>query len=389
MHNIMEDEKIVLTLDPNGDLPKAQALAEEKAEAQPEVVPAPLDSSSLSTEEAEMVEEFSKKIDITQTDTVMQYGASAQKKISDFSDATLKNIKTKDLGEIGNMISDLVVELKGFDIDEKDDKGFFSLFNIFKKAGNSFTALKARYDAAEINVTKVANILEDHQIQLLKDITVLDELYERNTQNKKELTMYILAGQKKLKHAQEVELPALVAKAKETGTEDDAQAANDYANLINRFEKKLHDLELTRMISIQMAPQIRLIQNNDTLMAEKIQSTLTNTIPLWKSQMVIALGLQHSQDAIAAEEAVDKVTNDLLRKNAEKLKQSTIDTAKASERAIVEVETLKFTNQSLIDTLDEVLKIQDEGRAKRAAAEVELRKLEEELKQKLLEVRKN
>ncbi|MBQ9037142.1 MAG: toxic anion resistance protein [Erysipelotrichaceae bacterium] len=385
----MEDEKIVLTLDPNGDLPKAQALAEEKAEAQPEVVPAPLDSSSLSTEEAEMVEEFSKKIDITQTDTVMQYGASAQKKISDFSDATLKNIKTKDLGEIGNMISDLVVELKGFDIDEKDDKGFFSLFNIFKKAGNSFTALKARYDAAEINVTKVANILEDHQIQLLKDITVLDELYERNTQNKKELTMYILAGQKKLKHAQEVELPALVAKAKETGTEDDAQAANDYANLINRFEKKLHDLELTRMISIQMAPQIRLIQNNDTLMAEKIQSTLTNTIPLWKSQMVIALGLQHSQDAIAAEEAVDKVTNDLLRKNAEKLKQSTIDTAKASERAIVEVETLKFTNQSLIDTLDEVLKIQDEGRAKRAAAEVELRKLEEELKQKLLEVRKN
>ena len=336
-----------------------------------------------------MVEEFSKKIDITQTDTVMQYGASAQKKISDFSDATLKNIKTKDLGEIGNMISDLVVELKGFDIDEKDDKGFFSLFNIFKKAGNSFTALKARYDAAEINVTKVANILEDHQIQLLKDITVLDELYERNTQNKKELTMYILAGQKKLKHAQEVELPALVAKAKETGTEDDAQAANDYANLINRFEKKLHDLELTRMISIQMAPQIRLIQNNDTLMAEKIQSTLTNTIPLWKSQMVIALGLQHSQDAIAAEEAVDKVTNDLLRKNAEKLKQSTIDTAKASERAIVEVETLKFTNQSLIDTLDEVLKIQDEGRAKRAAAEVELRKLEEELKQKLLEVRKN
>ncbi len=383
----MEDEKIVLTLDPSGDLPKAQALAEVKEEV--EVTPAPLDSSSLTKEEIEMVEEFSKKIDITQTDTVMQYGASAQKKISDFSDATLKNIKTKDLGEIGNMISDLVVELKGFDIDDKDSKGFFSLFNIFKKAGNSFTALKARYDAAEINVTKVANILEDHQIQLLKDITVLDELYERNTQNKKELTMYIMAGQQKLKQAQEVELPALVARAKETGTEEDAQAANDYANLINRFEKKLHDLELTRMISIQMAPQIRLIQNNDTLMAEKIQSTLTNTIPLWKSQMVIALGLQHSQDAIAAEEAVDKVTNELLRKNAEKLKQSTIDTAKASERSIVEVETLKFTNQSLIDTLDEVLKIQDEGRAKRAAAEVELRKLEEELKEKLLEVRKS
>ena len=383
----MEEEKIVLTLDPNADQPKAQAIAEE--EVKEEVIPAPLDSSSLSAEEAKMVEEFAEKIDITQTDTVMQYGASAQKKISQFSDSTLKNIKTKDLGEIGNMISDLVLELKGFDIDEKDDKGFFSLFNIFKKAGNSFTALKSRYDAAEVNVTKVANILEDHQIQLLKDITVLDELYERNTQNKKELTMYILAGQKKLKHAQDVELPALVAKAKETGTEEDAQAANDYANLINRFEKKLHDLELTRMISLQMAPQIRLIQNNDTLMAEKIQSTLTNTIPLWKSQMVIALGLQHSQDAIDAEAAVDKVTNELLRKNAEKLKQSTIETAKASERAIVEVETLKFTNQSLIDTLDEVLKIQDEGRAKRAAAEVEIRKLEEELRNKLLEVRKN
>ena len=387
MSYTMEEEKIVLTLDPNADQPKAQAIAEE--EVKEEVIPAPLDSSSLSAEEAKMVEEFAEKIDITQTDTVMQYGASAQKKISQFSDSTLKNIKTKDLGEIGNMISDLVVELKGFDIDEKDDKGFFSLFNIFKKAGNSFTALKSRYDAAEVNVTKVANILEDHQIQLLKDITVLDELYERNTQNKKELTMYILAGQKKLKHAQEVELPALIAKAKETGDEEDAQRANDYANLINRFEKKLHDLELTRMISLQMAPQIRLIQNNDTLMAEKIQSTLTNTIPLWKSQMVIALGLQHSQDAIDAEAAVDKVTNELLRKNAEKLKQSTIETAKASERAIVEVETLKFTNQSLIDTLDEVLKIQDEGRAKRAAAEVEIRKLEEELRNKLLEVRKN
>ena len=383
----MEEEKIVLTLNPQSD-PVAEAIAQVEEQTATEVAPAPLDSSSLTKEELQMVEDFAKKIDITQTDTVMQYGASAQKKIADFSDSTLNNIKTKDLGEIGNMISDLVVELKGFDIDQ-EEKGFFSLFNIFKKAGNSFTQLKARYDDAELNVTKVANLLEDHQIQLLKDITVLDELYERNQQNKKELTMYILAGQKKLKHAQEVELPALIAKAKETGDEEDAQRANDYANLINRFEKKLHDLELTRMVSIQMAPQIRLIQNNDTLMAEKIQSTLTNTIPLWKSQMVIALGLQHSQDAIDAEAAVDKVTNELLRKNAEKLKQSTIETAKASERAIVEVETLKFTNQSLIDTLDEVLKIQDEGRAKRAAAEVEIRKLEEELRNKLLEVRKN
>ena len=381
----MEEEKIVLTLNPQSD-PVAEAIAQVEEQTATEVAPVPLDSSSLTKEELQMVEDFAKKIDITQTDTVMQYGASAQKKIADFSDSTLNNIKTKDLGEIGNMISDLVVELKGFDIDQ-EEKGFFSLFNIFKKAGNSFTQLKARYDDAELNVTKVANLLEDHQIQLLKDITVLDELYERNTQNKKELTMYILAGQKKLKHAQEVELPALIAKAKETGDEEDAQRANDYANLINRFEKKLHDLELTRMVSIQMAPHIRLIQNNDTLMTEKIQSTLTNTIPLWKSQMVLALGLQHSQDAIKAEEEVDRVTNELLRKNAEKLKQSTIETAKASERSIVEVETLKFTNQSLIDTLDEVLKIQDEGRSKRAAAEVELRKLEEELKAKLLEVR--
>ena len=381
----MEEEKIVLTLNPQGD-PVAEAIAQVQEETATEVAPAPLDSSSLTREELQMVEDFAKKIDITQTDTVMQYGASAQKKIADFSDSTLNNIKTKDLGEIGNMISDLVVELKGFDIDQ-EEKGFFSLFNVFKKAGNSFTQLKARYDDAELNVTKVANLLEDHQITLLKDITVLDELYERNIQNKKELTMYIMAGQKKLKHAQEVELPALVEREKQTGDEEDAQRANDYANLINRFEKKLHDLELTRMVSIQMAPQIRLIQNNDTLMAEKIQSTLTNTIPLWKSQMVLALGLQHSQDAIKAEEEVDRVTNELLRKNAEKLKTSTIDTAKASERSIVEVETLKFTNQSLIDTLDEVLKIQDEGRTKRAAAEVELRKLEEELKAKLLEVR--
>jgi len=386
----MENEKIVLTLDPNEGLKEAEALVAEAKEAEKAVVtPAPLDSSTLTADEKEMVAEFAKKIDITKTDTVMQYGASAQKKISEFSDATLNNIKTKDLGEIGNMIANLVTELKGFDIDQEEKKGFFSLFNVFKKAGNSFTALKARYDDAEVNVTKVANLLEDHQIQLLKDIAVLDELYERNQMNKKELTMYILAGQQKLKQAQEVELPQLVARAKESGTEEDAQFANDYANLINRFEKKLHDLELTRMISIQMAPQIRLIQNNDTLMAEKIQSTLINTIPLWKSQMVIALGLQHSEDAIKAEEAVDKMTNEMLRKNAEKLKQSTIETAKASERSIVEVETLKFTNQSLIDTLDEVLKIQDEGRQKRAAAEVEIRKLEEELKEKLLEVKKN
>jgi uncharacterized protein YaaN involved in tellurite resistance len=384
-----QDEKIVLTLSPEDAQPSlAQAQTQQTAQTATKTAATADLAASLSAEEKKMVDDFAEKIDITKTDTVMQYGASAQKKVSDFSDTALDNVKTKDLGDVGDMITKLVTQLKGFDIDNEQKKGFFSLFtSSAKKAANNFTALKAKYDDAETNVDKVAAQLEDYQIQLLKDITVLDELYERNNQNKKELTMYIVAGQEKLKQAREVEYPALVAKAKETGSEEDAQAANDYANLINRFEKKLHDLELTRMVAIQMGPQIRLIQNNDTLMAEKIQSTLTNTIPLWKSQMVIALGLQHSQEAIDAERAVDQMTNDLLKKNADKLKQSTVETAEASERAIVEVDTLKYTNQSLIDTLDEVLKIQTEGREKRAAAEVELRKLEDELRQKLLEVK--
>ncbi len=386
----MADEKIVLTLSNEDTM---QAATEAVAAETPTLVSEAekqetrLDISQLSPEEQQMVSEFSQKIDLANTDVIMNYGSSAQKKISEFSDKTLDSVKTKDLGEIGDMISDLVVELQGFDIDQEEEKGFFSIFKGAKKAGNSFTELKAKYDTVEVNVDKVAKALEGHQVQLLKDITVLDELYERNTQNKKELTMYIIAGQEKLAQARDVDYPALVKKAQETNNAEDAQAANDYAQLINRFEKKLHDLELTRMIAIQMGPQIRLNQNNDNLMAEKIQSTLTNTIPLWKSQMVIALGIQHSQDAIKAEEAVDKMTNDLLRKNAEKLKQSTIETAKASERSIVEIETLQYTNQSLIETLDEVMKIQTEGREKRAAAEVELRKLEEELKDKLLEIK--
>ncbi len=378
----MTEEKIVLTLSPDNEL---NTLVQENTQEAKETVPAKLDASTLTEAEQKMISDFAKKIDITATDTVMQYGAGAQKKIAEFSDSTLKDIRTKDLGEAGDMISNLVVELKGFDASETEGKG---LLGLFKKSSNKLATLKAKYDDAEINVTKIANKLEDYQIQLLKDITVLDELYERNELNKKELTMYILAGQEKLKIAQEEELPKLVEKAKQSGLVEDSQKANDYANLINRFEKKLHDLELTRMIAVQMAPQIRLIQNNDTLMAEKIQSTLVNTIPLWKSQMVIALGLSHSKDAIKAEEAVDKMTNELLKKNAQNLKQSTIETAQASERAIVEIETLQFTNQSLIDTLDEVLKIQSEGREKRNNAEIELRRLEKELKNKLLEINK-
>ena len=378
----MTEEKIVLTLSPDNEL---NTLVQEATQEVKETVPAKLDASTLTEAEQKMISDFAKKIDITATDTVMQYGAGAQKKIAEFSDSTLKDIRTKDLGEAGDMISNLVVELKGFDASETEGKG---LLGLFKKSSNKLATLKAKYDDAEINVTKIANKLEDYQIQLLKDITVLDELYERNELNKKELTMYILAGQEKLKIAQEEELPKLVEKAKQSGLVEDSQKANDYANLINRFEKKLHDLELTRMIAVQMAPQIRLIQNNDTLMAEKIQSTLVNTIPLWKSQMVIALGLSHSKDAIKAEEAVDKMTNELLKKNAQNLKQSTIETAQASERAIVEIETLQFTNQSLIDTLDEVLKIQSEGREKRNNAEIELRRLEQELKNKLLEINK-
>ena len=314
---------------------------------------------------------------------ILQYGASAQKKLSDFSESALSNVRTKDLGEVGEMVTSLVTELKGFDTDE-EEKGFLGLF---KKTGNKITALKAKYDKAEVNVGKIAAALESHQVQLLKDIAMLDQMYERNLVNFKEIGMYILAGKKKLAQIRATTLPEMVEKAKATGKPEDSQAANDMAAFCDRFEKKLHDLELTRMISLQMAPQIRLVQNNDTLMAEKIQSTINNTIPLWKSQMVLALGIHHSAQAMEAQKEVTNMTNELLKKNAEKLKMATVETARESERGIVEIETLQHTNRMLIETLDEVVKIQDEGRARRRAAEEELGRIEGELKQKLLEIK--
>ena len=346
--------------------------------------PVALDESSLSPEERKVVDDFAQKIDLSNSSLVMQYGAAAQKKIAGFSDTALDKVRTKDLGEIGDQISDLVVELKGFDIEEEERKG---IFGWFKSTGNKITAMKAKYDTAEQNVNKIAGALEKHQVQLMKDVVMLDKLYEMNLNYHKELSMYIIAGKKKLQQERATTLVELENKAKVSNLAEDAQAANDYAQMCDNFEKKLHDLELTRMVSVQMSPQIRLVQNNDKLMTDKIQSTLVNTIPLWKSQMVLALGLAHSEQAVKAQREVSNLTNDLLRKNAEKLKMSTIETAKESERGIVDMETLRQTNQSLIQTLDEVVKIQDEGRQKRRAAEQELGRLENELKQKLLDIR--
>ena len=346
--------------------------------------PVALDESSLSPEERKVVDDFAQKIDLSNSSLVMQYGAAAQKKIAGFSDTALDKVRTKDLGEIGDQISDLVVELKGFDIEEEERKG---IFGWFKSTGNKITAMKAKYDTAEQNVNKIAGALEKHQVQLMKDVVMLDKLYEMNLNYHKELSMYIIAGKKKLQQERATTLVELESKAKASNLAEDAQAANDYAQMCDNFEKKLHDLELTRMVSVQMSPQIRLVQNNDKLMTDKIQSTLVNTIPLWKSQMVLALGLAHSEQAVKAQREVSNLTNDLLRKNAEKLKMSTIETAKESERGIVDMETLRQTNQSLIQTLDEVVKIQDEGRQKRRAAEQELGRLENELKQKLLDIR--
>lgn len=340
------------------------------------------DESTLTAEEKRMVDEFSKQIDITESDVILQYGSEAQKKIASFSDTALEKVRTKDLGEIGDLMSNLVVELKGFDGEEKG-----GILGFLKKGSNKVLALKARYDKAEVNVDKISRLLEEHQIVLLKDIAMLDELYDRNLTNFKELSMYILAGQKKLKEIKETELPKLVEKAEKSGLPEDSQAANDLANALNRFEKKLHDLELTRMISIQMAPQIRLVQNNNILMTEKIQSSLVNTIPLWKSQMVLALGISHSKKAMQAQREVTDMTNTLLKKNADTLKQATIQTAIETERGIVDIETLQHTNEQLISTLDEVLKIQEEGRVKRAEAQQELLRIEEQLNKKLLEVR--
>ena len=370
-----------LTLEPNAaaaveEAPAPQAVKEDIPVEKPEL-------SKLSPAEQAAVKEFAEKIDILNTEQVMNYGSAAQKNITEFSDAALNSVRSKDLGQVGDMLSDLVIELKGLNFEPEEKKGFLGLF---KKASQNIASLKAQYDKAEVNVDKIVESLEKHEITLMKDISMMDKMYERNQEYLKELTMYILAGKIKIEHLRNVELPEVQAKARESGLPEDAQAANDFANMIGRFEKKIHDLELTRMVSVQMGPQTRLLQNNDTLMIEKIQSSLVNTIPLWKSQMVLSLGLAHSQQAIEAQRAVTDMTNELLRKNAAALKQGTIEAAKESERGIVDLETLKQTNQSLIETLDEVVKIQTEGRAKRAAAETELGRIEGKLKAKLLEM---
>ena len=366
-----------LTLTP--DAPTAPA----QEPAKPEVTPVQMDENLLSNAEKQAVEAFSKKIDLTDSQMILQYGAVAQKNVAGFSENALNSVRTKDLGEVGKSLSELVVELKGFG-EEEEKKG---LFGLFKKTGNKLEAMKAQYSKVEANVDKIVRELEQHQVTLLKDVAMFDQMYELNLKYYKELTMYILAGKRKLADVQANELPALKAKAEQTGAQEDAQAYNDLVQMCDRFEKKLHDLELTRMISVQMGPQTRLLQNNDTLMVEKIQSSLVNTIPLWKSQMVLALGLEHGRQATAAQSAVTNMTNELLKKNADMLKMGTIETAREAERSVVDIETLQHTNEQLISTLDEVLNIQKEGAAKRKAAEAELGRIEGELKQKLLELR--
>lgn len=381
-----ENESFIpsLTLDPNGTA-AAAAAAEEEAkveEAKKEDAPIEkLDLSMLSPAEQAAVTEFSEKIDITNTEQVMTYGAAAQKNISEFSDAALSSVRTKDLGETGQMLGDLVIELKGLNFDAEEKKG---LRGIFKKATQNIASLKAQYDKAEVNVDKIVEQLEKHEVTLLKDITMMDKMYDKNQEYMKELTMYILAGKLKIEHLRNVELPEKIAKAEETGLPEDAQAANDFANLIGRFEKKIYDLELTRTISVQMAPQIRMVQNNDTLMMEKIRSSINNTIPLWKNQMVLALSLYHSDQAMKAQREVTNVTNQLLEANAQALHQGSVEIAKESERGIVDLETLQKTNQELIQALDEVKKIQDDGRVRRLRAEEELARIEAELREKLL-----
>lgn len=364
-----------LTLDPfQGQEAKQPPVQQQKEE------PA-LDDSILTEEERRTVDAFAKQIDLTNSTLVLQYGAGTQKKMADFSESALENVRSKDLGEVGELLTGVVKELKSFD--EEEEKGFLG---IFKKASNKIESMKAKYAKAEANVNEIVKVLEKHQVQLMKDTALLDKMYDLNLTYFKELSMYILAGKKKLQEVRNGELQELTAKAQASGLPEDAQAAKDLDSMCNRFEKKIHDLELTRMISIQTAPQIRLVQNNDTLMVEKIQSTIVNTIPLWKSQMVLALGVEHSTQAAAAQREVTDMTNQLLRKNAEKLKMATVETAKESERGIVDMDTLKATNESLISTLDEVMNIQKEGRQKRAEAEAELQNMENELKAKLLQI---
>ena len=368
-----------LTLTPSAP---AAPQVDEAAQAARDANAVKLDESMLSEAEKKMVEDFSQKIDVTDSNLVLNYGAAAQKNIAAFSESALNNVRTKDLGEVGEALSSLVVELKTFGQPEKKGIGGF-----FQKKKNELEAMKASYSKAEVNVDRIVKVLENHQVTLMKDVAMFDQMYELNTKYYKELTMYILAGKKRLEYLRTHDLAELKKKAETTGAQEDAQAYNDFANLCNRFEKKLHDLELTRMISIQMGPQTRLLQNNDTQMLEKIQSSLVNTIPLWKSQMVLALGLEHGRQATAAQAAVTDMTNQLLQKNADMLKMGTIETAREAERSVVSIETLQHTNQQLITTLDEVMKIQTEGAQKRKEAEKELGRIEGELKQKLLELR--
>lgn len=363
-----------LTLDPFQEEPQAPVVVEAAEPA--------FDESILSEEERQTVTAFAEKIDLTNSSMILQYGAGTQKKMADFSESALDNVRSKDLGEVGELLSDVVYELKDFD-DVEESKGFLGMF---KKASNKIEGLKAKYAKAETNVNQICKVLESHQVQLLKDIAILDKMYELNLTYFKELTMYVLAGKKKLQQVRTTTLPELIQKAERTGLPEDAQAARDLDAMCTRFEKKLHDLELTKTIAMQTAPQIRLVQNNDTMMVEKIQSTLVNTIPLWKSQMVLALGVEHSNQAAAAQREVTDMTNELLRKNAEKLKIATVETTKESERGIVDIETLKATNESLISTLDEVLQIQKDGRQKRQEAEKEMLRMENELKAKLLQI---
>ena len=364
-----------LTLDPAAD---EKVFAESK-----KATPVQVEDTPLSPEEQKMVNDFAEKIDITNSQMVLQYGAASQKKLSDFSETALSRVKTKDMGETGELITNLISELQGFDATTEQPKG---IFGFFKKTSNSIEQLKTRYDSADKNVERIKAQLEDHQVTLMKDITMLDKMYELNLVYFKELTMYILAGKKKLAEVRANDLKAAQEKAQRTQLPEDAQAARDLADLCDRFEKKLYDLELTRNVSIQMGPQIRLIQSNDTMMAEKIQTTIVNTIPLWKNQMVLALGIAHSQQAMQAERAVTDATNELLKKNAATLKQGTIEIAKESERGIVDIETLQQTNKQLIETLDELNKIRADGKAKRANAEQELGRIEGELRQKMLEI---
>ena len=365
-----------LTFEPLQEHAPVAEVKKEEA-AKPE-----MDESILSAEERKIVDDFARQIDIRNSAAILQYGAGTQKKMADFSEDALEKVRTKDLGEVGDLLENVVTELKNFDAEE-ERKG---IMGFFKKGANKLEAMKNKYSKAEANVNKIVETLEKHQIQLMKDAAIMDKMYALNLNYFKELSMYILAGKKKLEEIRATELPQLMAKAQASGLPEDAQAAKDLDSLCERFEKKIHDLELTRMIAVQTAPQIRLVQGNDTLMAEKIQSTIVNTIPLWKSQMVIALGVAHSTEAAKAQREVTDMTNALLQKNAQTLKMATIEAAKESERGIVDIETLQKTNESLISTFDEVMNIQREGREKRRAAEAEMYRLEGELKQKLLQI---